>query len=67
MVPVTSLEDDDFVDDLALVSHAHQDMQEKTDRTGTEAGYLGLGSEPTEVQGHEIKCKVSGICYFQAT
>ena len=26
----THLEDEDFADDLAIVSHAHRDMQEKT-------------------------------------
>ena len=37
------LKDEDFADNLALVSHTHRDMQEKTDRTGTEAGSAGLG------------------------
>ena len=41
------LEDEDFADDLALVSHAQRDMQEKTSRTETEADSTGLGiSQP---------------------
>ena len=31
MVTTTILEDLDFADDIALMSHHHQDMQEKTD------------------------------------
>ena len=41
------LEDEDFADDLALISHAQKDMQEKTSRTETEASSTGLGvSQP---------------------
>ena len=41
------LEDKDFADDLALITHAHRDMQEKTSNTETEAGTTGLGiSQP---------------------
>ena len=41
------LEDEDFADDLALITHAHRDMQEKTSNTETEAGTTGLGiSQP---------------------
>ena len=39
----SQLEDEDFADDLALLSHAQKDMQEKTSRTETEAGSIGLG------------------------
>ena len=37
---MSHLEGEDFADTLALISHAHRDMQEKT---GTEAGSVGLG------------------------
>ena len=37
------LEDEDFADDLALLSHVHRDMQDKTGCTETEAGSTGLG------------------------
>ena len=41
------LEDEDFADDLALLSHAQRDMQEKTSNTETEGGSTGLGiSQP---------------------
>ena len=38
----TTLEDLDFADDIALLSHRHQDKQEKTDAMATTAGNLGL-------------------------
>ncbi|KAL0175752.1 hypothetical protein M9458_028082, partial [Cirrhinus mrigala] len=37
-----SLEDLDFADDLALLSHTHQHMQEKTNRLNTFARQVGL-------------------------
>jgi hypothetical protein len=37
----TTLEDLDFADDIALLSHRHQAMQEKTDAMATIAGNLG--------------------------
>ena len=38
----STLEDLDFADDLALVSHTHQHMQEKTTRISTYAQQVGL-------------------------
>ena len=38
----TCLEDEDFADDIALISHSQKDMQEKTSRIETEAGSVGL-------------------------
>ncbi|KAL0187117.1 hypothetical protein M9458_018787, partial [Cirrhinus mrigala] len=38
----SSLEDLDFADDLALLSHTHQHMQEKTNRLNTFARQVGL-------------------------
>ena len=38
----STLEDLDFADDLALVSHTHQHMQEKTTRLSTYAQQVGL-------------------------
>ena len=38
----TILEDLDFADDIALLSHSHQHIQGKTERPHKYAGYLGL-------------------------
>lgn len=38
----STLEDLDFADDLALVSHTHHNMQEKTSRLSTYAQQVGL-------------------------
>ncbi|PVD25925.1 hypothetical protein C0Q70_13590 [Pomacea canaliculata] len=42
MTATTTLEDLDFADDIALRSHRHQDMQEKTNAFSESAGNLGL-------------------------
>lgn len=39
---LSTLEDLDFADDLALVSHTHQHMQEKTSRLSTFAQQVSL-------------------------
>ena len=36
------LEDLDFADDIALLSHRHRDMQEKTNQLVTSAAKIGL-------------------------
>ena len=36
------LEDLDYADDIALLAHRHQDMQDKTNVLATTAGNLGL-------------------------
>ena len=48
---LTQLEDLDFADDLALMSHIHQHMQEKTSRLNTFAQQVGLkiSQKKTEV------------------
>ena len=48
---LTQLEDLDFADDLALMSHTHQHMQEKTSRLNTFAQQVGLkiSQKKTEV------------------
>ena len=47
----SNLEDLDFADDLALISHTHQHMQEKTSRLNTYAQQVGLriSQKKTEV------------------
>ena len=40
--PWSQLEDLDFADDLALISHSHQQMQEKTELLNTVSTQLGL-------------------------
>ncbi|KAK2165853.1 hypothetical protein NP493_1349g00001 [Ridgeia piscesae] len=40
--PWSQLEDLDFADDLALLSHSHQQMQEKTELLNTVSTQLGL-------------------------
>ncbi|PVD27221.1 hypothetical protein C0Q70_12376 [Pomacea canaliculata] len=42
MTATTTLEDLDFANDIALLSHRHQDMQEKTNAFSETAGNLGL-------------------------
>ena len=51
------LEDLDFADDLALLSHTHQHMQEKTSRLETYAHQVGLkiSQKKTEVMPLNIK------------
>ena len=40
--PWSQLEDLDFADDLALLSHSHKQMQEKTEQLNTVSTQLGL-------------------------
>ena len=44
----TAFEDLDFADDLALVSHTHQHIQEKTSRLSTYAQQIGLKTSQTK-------------------
>ena len=46
----TTLENLDYADDQALVSHRHQDMQEKTDRHTTFASQFGLCVNTTKTE-----------------
>ena len=51
--PFSYLEDLDYTDDLALLSHTHTDIQEKTQRLNTFANQVGLNisSKKTEIKG----------------
>ena len=44
------LEDLDFADDLALLSHSHQQMQDKTERLRTTSCQVGLDIHPKKTQ-----------------
>jgi len=66
----TQLEDLDFADDLALLSHSHQQMQEKTSELAAISSRVGLNihkrktkilkvnavsMEPVKLEGNEIE------------
>ena len=53
-----TLEDLDFADDIALLSHRHQDMQEKTDAMATTAGNLGLKVSTKKTKGMRMNARV---------
>ena len=55
--PLPVLEDLDFADDLALLSHTHQHIQEKTSRLSTYAQQIGLkiSQKKTEVMTLNIQ------------
>ena len=53
MTATTTLEDLDFADDIALLSHRHHDMQEKTDAMATTAENPWLKGQHQEDKGHE--------------
>ena len=46
----TQLEDLDFADDLALLSHSHRQMQDKTSRLATISSQVGLDIHPQKTQ-----------------
>ena len=58
MTATTTLEDLDFADDIALLSHRHQDMQEKTDAMATTAGNLGLKVSTKKTKGMRMNARV---------
>ena len=58
MTATTTLEDLDFADDIALLSHRHQDMQEKTDAMATTAGNLGLKVSTMKTKGMRMNARV---------
>ena len=45
-----TLEDLDFADDLALLSHTHHHLQEKTNRLNTFASQVGLKISQTKTE-----------------
>ena len=51
------LEDSDFADDIALLSHTHQDTQEKTDRVAQTARKVGLKIHPSKTKVMTVKAK----------
>ena len=54
----TTLGDLDFADDIALLSHRHQDMQEKTDAMATTGGNLGLKVSTKKTKGMRMNARV---------
>ena len=64
----TQLEDLDFADDLALLSHTHKQMKAKTDELVRVSQTLGLKVHPDKSQILKINCsskediEVSGTC-----
>ena len=58
MTATTMLEDLDFADDIALLSHHHQDVQEKTDAMATTAGHLGLKVSTKKTKGMRMNARV---------
>ena len=46
----TQLDDLDFADDLALLSHSHQQMQDKTSRLESTSSQVGLDIHPQKTQ-----------------
>ena len=78
---LSTLEDLDFADDLALLSHTHQHMQEKTTRLGMFAQQVGLkisrkktevmmlnvsNPSPVKVNGEDLQ-KTEEFTYFVST
>ncbi|PVD26796.1 hypothetical protein C0Q70_14474 [Pomacea canaliculata] len=57
MTATTTLEDLDFADDIALLSHRHQDMQEKTNAFSETTGYFGLVS-PEKTKSIRVNARV---------
>ena len=53
------LEDSDFADDIALLSHTHQDIQEKTDRVAQTARKVGLKIHTSKTKIMKVKTKSS--------
>ena len=51
------LEDSDFADDIALLSHAQKDIQEKTDRVDKTARSVGLKIHPDKTKMMKMKNK----------
>ena len=47
---LSTLEDLDFADDLALLSHTHHHLQEKTNRLNTFASQIGLEIRQTKTE-----------------
>ena len=52
------LEDLDFADDIALLSHRHQDMQQKTESFATTAGNLGLKVSTKKTKSMRMNARV---------
>jgi hypothetical protein len=54
----TTLEDLDFADDIALLSHRYRDMQEKTDVIATAAGNLELNVSTKKTKSMRMNTRV---------
>ena len=55
--PWSQLEDLDFADDLALLSHSHQQMQEKTELLNTVSTQLGLNINRSKTRIMKVNTK----------
>lgn len=51
------LEDYNFADDIALLSHTHKDIQEKTDKVDKTARSVGLRIYPGKTKVMKVKNK----------
>ncbi|PVD36795.1 hypothetical protein C0Q70_03785 [Pomacea canaliculata] len=58
MTTTTALEDLDFADDIALLSHRHQDMQEKTKAFSETAGNIGLKVSTKKTKSMRVNARV---------
>jgi hypothetical protein len=51
----STLEDLDFADDLALLSHTHHHLQEKTNRLSNFANQVGIDDQPDKNRSYDFK------------
>ncbi|PVD22620.1 hypothetical protein C0Q70_18440 [Pomacea canaliculata] len=58
MTATTTLEDLDFADDIALLSHRYQDMQKKTNAFSETAGNLGLKVSTQKTNSLRVTARV---------
>ncbi|PVD27886.1 hypothetical protein C0Q70_10461 [Pomacea canaliculata] len=58
MTATTTLENLDFAADIALLSHCHQDMQEKTNAFSESAGNLGLKVSAKKMKSMRVNARV---------
>ncbi|PVD27122.1 hypothetical protein C0Q70_12274 [Pomacea canaliculata] len=58
MTATTTLDDLDFADDIALLSHRHQDIQEKTKAFSETAGNLGLKVSTKKMKSMRVNARV---------
>ena len=61
------LEDLDFADDIALLSHRHQDMQEKTEQLVSTAAMLGLKVNASKTKITKLNSRTEGKITLEGT